>query len=86
MTQVTKPFHVRRNLLPDNRTVYEVVAAPDGDTGVVIAVHALPCVADDLALLLNRITTIYRADCSNRTSRELTWDLLCRIDLLTPFL
>lgn len=83
---MTKIFHVRKRHLPGNETAYEVVAGPEGEPGVVIASHRLPCAADDLALLLNRITTIYCADCTGRTSKELTWDLLCRIDSLTPFL
>lgn len=83
---MTQTFHVCPKVLPEGRTVYDVIAGPDDETGVVVITHSIAAVADDLALLLNRLATLYGADCTDRTARELTWDLLFRLDTLAPAL
>lgn len=83
---MTELFHVRRNVLSDSRVTYEVIAGPQDNGGILVASYPVAYVADDLAILLNRITELYCAECSDRISREATWDLLFRIDALALFI
>lgn len=77
-------FHVLPTERPGEGRLYEVIAGPTDGPGVLVAAHPLANVADDLALLLNRLAERYGADGTDRTSRELTWDLLYRLDALAP--
>lgn len=78
-----KIFRVRPNTLSDDSATYDVIAGSEGGAAV-IASPPSANVADDLALALNRIAALYLATGSERAARQLTHDLLYRLDTLLP--